>query len=511
MKKSNLWIKCTLGEVAKLKNGYAFKSEEYQNQGIPIVRISDIQDGIVQVDKSKFVYQDAEFEKYTVETGDILIAMSGATTGKFGIYNSTNKAYQNQRVGNLKPVSELGTNKRFLYYLLHSLKRRIEKDAYGGAQPNISSSKIEEIEIELPPLAEQHRIVCKIEELFSELDKGIENLKTARAQLKVYRQALLKHAFEGKLTAEWREQNKDNLETAATLQQRMQTERSARYQQQLTDWQAAGQKGSKPKAPKPLPPLTAKELAKLSDLSEGWTWVKYSELTESSQNGISKRSGDTGINFTVLRLADITNQKVSFDDVRQIMMYEKEIQNYKLSKNDLICIRVNGSVELVGRVISINDDLEAAYCDHFIRYKLLNNVVSNRYIEFFFNTIGVRRFIDLNKVSSAGQNTVNQEMMGTIAVSICSVEEQKIILEMVEEKFSEIDQLEQTINVALQQSEALRQSILKKAFSGTLVPQEANDEPASVLLARIKTEKAVLAPTQQLKPLKMKRSLKVKP
>ena len=77
MKKSNLWIKCSLGEVAKLKNGYAFKSEEYQNQGVPIVRISDINDGIVQVENSKFIYQDAEFEKYSVETGDILIAMSG--------------------------------------------------------------------------------------------------------------------------------------------------------------------------------------------------------------------------------------------------------------------------------------------------------------------------------------------------------------------------------------------------------------------------------------------------
>lgn len=120
MEKSNLWFKCSLGEVAKLKNGYAFKSEEYQNQGIPIVRISDINDGIVQIDKSKFIYQDAEFEKYTVETGDILIAMSGATTGKFGIYNATNKAYQNQRVGNLKPISELVTNKRFyIIYCTH--------------------------------------------------------------------------------------------------------------------------------------------------------------------------------------------------------------------------------------------------------------------------------------------------------------------------------------------------------------------------------------------------------
>ena len=89
----------------------------------------------------------------------------------------------------------------------------------------------------------KHRIVTKIEELFSELDNGIGSLKTAQAQLKVYRQALLKHAFEGKLTAQRRADNPDKLETAAALQQRIARERQARYQQQLADWQTAGQAG----------------------------------------------------------------------------------------------------------------------------------------------------------------------------------------------------------------------------------------------------------------------------
>ncbi|MEP6879305.1 MAG: restriction endonuclease subunit S, partial [Nitrosospira sp.] len=90
--------------------------------------------------------------------------------------------------------------------------------------------------IPLPPANEQNRIVAKIEELFSELDKGIESLKTAQAQLKVYRQALLKHAFEGKLTAKWREENKDKLETADALLKRIQAEREQRYRQQLAEW-----------------------------------------------------------------------------------------------------------------------------------------------------------------------------------------------------------------------------------------------------------------------------------
>ena len=106
----------------------------------------------------------------------------------------------------------------------------------------------------MPPLPEQHRIVAKIEELFSELDKGVESLKTARTQLKVYRQAVLKHAFEGKLTAQWREENKDKLETPEQLLARIKRERETRYERQLKEWKAAvsrtweesGKPGKKP-------------------------------------------------------------------------------------------------------------------------------------------------------------------------------------------------------------------------------------------------------------------------
>jgi type I restriction enzyme S subunit len=141
-------------------------------------------------------------------------------------------------------------------HFLRYVVTKIPSNGYARHYQHLSKSLLP-----IPPLAEQHRIVAKIEELFSELDKGIENLKTAQAQLKVYRQALLKHAFEGKLTAQWREANRDKLETADALLKRIQQERAARYQQQLADWESAGKQGSKLKAPKEFQPLTADELA----------------------------------------------------------------------------------------------------------------------------------------------------------------------------------------------------------------------------------------------------------
>ena len=180
------WERCKLSDILTLKNGFAFKSSEYKDSGIPILRISDIQEGSVSPSNAKCIDENENFDEYVVNKGDILIAMSGATTGKFGIYDSELKAYQNQRVGRFSVYSNKFISNSFVYYLLFSLKRDIEKSAYGGAQPNISSSKIENLDFLFPPIDEQTRVVDKIEELFSELDKGIESLKTAKAQLSVF-------------------------------------------------------------------------------------------------------------------------------------------------------------------------------------------------------------------------------------------------------------------------------------------------------------------------------------
>ena len=194
------WEVKKLGEVCKLKNGFAFKSINYQSEGVPVIRISDINGGIVSTKDTVRVEKTEDYKNYLVEENDILIAMSGATTGKFGIFKGIEEAYQNQRVGNFKILDEKILNKQFLFYQINSLKRQIEKDAYGGAQPNISSTKIEKMQVVLPSPREQEKIVTKIEELFSQLENGKQQLLTAQKQLKTYRQSLLKSAFEGKLT-----------------------------------------------------------------------------------------------------------------------------------------------------------------------------------------------------------------------------------------------------------------------------------------------------------------------
>lgn len=420
------WELKKLGEVCKLKNGFAFKSDKYESKGIPVIRISDIKDGIIKIDRSIRVSEAPEYDNYLVNPDDILIAMSGATTGKFGIYKANHKAYQNQRVGNFQILTKQ-LAKSFLFYQLHALKRQVEKDAYGGAQPNISSKKIEEMEILLPPLNKQEVIVSKIEELFSELDKGIAELRLAQEQLKVYRQSVLKYAFEGKLT-------NDNI--------------------------------------------------KDGELPEGWEIKDLGNVIEKPKYGTSKKCdynfGETG----VLRIPNIAKGIVDSNDLKYAHFDTKERETYCLKKNDILIIRSNGSVDLVGKCALISSKEEKfLYAGYLIRLRPIAEKVIGKYLLYILNSGELRRQIESKAKSTSGVNNINSEEISSLQIPLAPFIHQTSIIQEIEKRLSVADKMEESITESLQKAEALRQSILKKAFSGELVT-----EAKAIEIPKIKNE-----------------------
>jgi len=372
----------------------------------------------------------------------------------------------------------------------------------GALYPAVRPGDIESFEFLLPPAAEQQRIVAKLDELFSELDKGVENLRTAQQQLKVYRQALLKHAFEGKLTAEWRAQNPDKLESAEALLARIQQEREARYQQQLQEWQdaqkaweAAGKTGSKPakpKAPKVLPALTAEELAELPELPEGWAWGRLGYMTCGVEYGTAAKSSETG-RVAVLRMGNIQNSRFDWQD----LVYTDdadEIAKYSLRHNDVLFNRTN-SPELVGKTAIYKSEQPALFAGYLIRINQIESIAKANFVNLFLASHIAKRHGNKVKTDGVNQSNINGEKLVNYPFPYCHTLEQDAVVEALEEKLSNLDQLENTLTTSLQQAEVLRQSILKKAFSGQLVPQHPDDEPASVLLERIRAERAAQQPT----------------
>lgn len=195
------WEIMELGNYIHVQGGFAFKSFEYMRDGIPLIRIQNLQNELVDYTKTVFlsVIKEKEFGRFLLRPRDILVAMSGATTGKMArVGNDSPVAFLNQRVGRFVIKSDkLNTN--FLWYFLKSLGDSILENAYGGAQPNISPSKIESIKIPLPPLAEQKEIVKKLDAL-SEKIRALQALQSAQAaDLKALKQSILHQAFSDKL------------------------------------------------------------------------------------------------------------------------------------------------------------------------------------------------------------------------------------------------------------------------------------------------------------------------
>ncbi|MFT3903900.1 MAG: restriction endonuclease subunit S [Niabella sp.] len=171
------WVWYRLDDICAFENGYAFSSNEYKSEGIPLIRISNIKNGDIDLSDCTYIEESENIDdKFHIQKGDLLIAMSGATTGKMGIYNFSDLAYLNQRVGNIKIRNRevLFDKYRNFFMLVHS--NEILKMAHGGAQPNISSKIMAQIFFPLPPYEEQKRIVNEITKLFSALDTIAESL-----------------------------------------------------------------------------------------------------------------------------------------------------------------------------------------------------------------------------------------------------------------------------------------------------------------------------------------------
>ena len=399
----------------------------------------------------------------------------------------------------------------YVYYYLLASREYARERASGTTFLELSGRAFGDLAIPLAPEIAQRRIVAKIEELFSELDKGVESLKTARAKLDVYRQSVLKHAFEGKITAQWREENKDKLETPEQLIARIKQEREARYQKQLQEWKAtvkewedSGKSGKKPHRPKKLPKVTDllhDVTAKLPPLPESWLWEKLGWMTCGVEYGTGAKSAKTG-RVPVLRMGNIQNAKFDWAD----LVYtsdDNEIAKYLLDDGDVLFNRTN-SPELVGKTASYNGERSAIFAGYLIRVNHIRTVVDGQYLNLFLNSHIARQYGNNVKTDGVNQSNINGTKLSNYPFPYCSIEEQREIASILDEAFSVLDETEADIVQELQKADALRQSILRQAFAGQLVAQYPHDEPASVLLDRIRAKKDKAAKNNQVKKSKRK-------
>lgn len=399
----------------------------------------------------------------------------------------------NQGFKSLIPGSDLDSE--FLYYYLKASKGLADSRASGTTFKELSGKAFSNLPVAVAPANEQRRIVAKIEELFSELDKGVESLKIARVQLKTYRQSLLKAAFEGRLTEQWRRDNADKLETADQLLQRIRDEREARYQQQMEEWkavmsawEAGGRVGKKPKKPrKPSEPLEEQAVEDdwLPSLPEVWAWDKLGWMTLGVEYGTSAKSSKIG-DIPVIRMGNLQDGHIDWSDLVYTSNPE-EINEYRLESGDVLFNRTN-SPELVGKTASYVEERDAIFAGYLIRVNQFKNLIDHRYLTYFLNSKIALDYGSFVKTDGVNQSNINGRKLSGYPFPYCSVQEQQRIADCLDEHLSRMEDLIRTIDTGLNRADVLRQSILKRAFEGKLVSQDPDDEPASALLQRIRQE-----------------------
>lgn len=318
-------------------------------------------------------------------------------------------------------------NLKFAYHLISSL--RLSRFDRSTAIPGLNRDDAYALSILLPPFNEQCRIVAKIEELFSELEKGIESLKTARAQLKVYRQAILKHAFEGKLTAEWREKN----------------------------------------------------------AHEKWRSMRINDTAEKIVDCLHSTPKFSHDGKYCIDSTWVENNKLLIEGARFVSkeIYLERIKRLKPRTGDVLFVR-EGSKK-IGTALVANFAFDFCLGQRMMMFRLHKNIHPQYFTYYIQSDNFQKQYKPL--IGGSASPHLNISDIKRMEFPLCVLNEQEEIVRQIDSQFSVVDALDDAINMELQKSESLRQSILKRAFSGQLVAQDPADEPASVLLERILVEK----------------------
>lgn len=374
----------------------------------------------------------------------------------------------------------------------------------GSGQPFVKTKASFEKPLCLPPLNEQRRIVEKIEAMFGEIDKGVESLQTARAALGLYRQSLLKSAFEGRLTADWRALNADKLEAPDTLLERAEYERDnwhrtafEEWSEVVEGWKAAGSKGPKPRRPevyKQSDPLTAEELGLLPEIPEEWIFLRLNDIAAiGSGMSVSKsRKLDDPVEVPYLRVANVQRGFLDLDEIKTMEIERSQAEGLGLATWDVL-FNEGGDRDKLGRGwVWENQIPNCITQNHVFRASpFRHDLTWSQFISHWGNSFG-RDYFEKGGKQTTNLASINKTVLKALPVPYCSPAEQTEIVRLLDEKLEAAAVLEAEIDASLTRADALRQSILKKAFSGQLVPQDPNDEPASALLERIKTDRARL-------------------
>lgn len=502
------WQLIRLGDVCE-PSQYGYTAKAGPSGNIRFLRTTDITSGPIDWDSVPFCTVDDETrEKYLLHDGDVVISRAGSVGYSCLIREPQPSVFASYLI-RFRPKINADYFKYFL--LTPNYWSAIGEQSLGIAVQNVNATNLSEIDVPIAPAAEQTRIVAKLEELLSDLDAGVAELKTAQKKLGQYRQSLLKAAVEGALTADWRTKNTP-AETGAQLLERILTERRARWEaKQLAKFKEQGKKPPKDwqkKYPEPVQP----DISELSELPEGWVWASVDCLLSDIETGKSFKCEERpphAHEVGVVKVSAVSWGEYNEQESKTCHDESKVRPELFVNEGDFLFSRAN-TIELVGAcVIAKSVTKRVMLSDKILRLILVDDELKTWLLTLLRSEFG-RQYIE--RLASGNQESmrnIGQERLRQIPVPLPCSDEITKASELLSENILAAQEQEHAIIISLKQSTAQRQNILRAAFAGELVPQDPNDEPARVLLERIRSERAERA--KQPKALKTKKRKSMNP
>ena len=492
------WASAPMSDVASIIMGQSPPSSSYNDVGLGL----------------PFLQGKAEFgplcpqpmkwctnAKKVAEGNDVLLSVR-APVGPTNL--SPMRCCIGRGLAALRPLR--GMENRFVLYQIRAREHELARRGHGVTFEAIRKKELASWPTFVAPTGEQHRIIAKIEDLFAKLDVGLAALKRAQENLKRYRATVLKAAVEGRLTERWRRKNPPE-ESGEELLGRILVERRKRWEtEQLTKFEAKGEQPPRNWKKKYREPVAPDASSGLPRLPEGWCWATVDQVGNVG-SGITKggkKRDETRRAVPYLRVANVQRGQLDLGAVKTILASDDEIRRYSLKNGDVL-FNEGGDRDKLGRGWVWRGDLsECLHQNHVFRVRPFLRDYSSEFLSHYGNSAG-REWFFRRATQSVNLASINQTVLRSLPVPLPPLREQKHIVRRLADALRSVEFAGTELIRQLIRASSLRQSILKSAFQGSLVPQDPNDEPASVLLERIRIEREAESKKRKLRPSKPRR------
>lgn len=469
-----------LGDVADISGGITKNS---RRSGLPnrrpYVTVANVYANRLDLTQvGEIGVLEADLARASLQLGDVLMVEGNGSLSQLGRSAAWNDeipgcVHQNHLI-KIRPRSNVVESRWVLYWTMSpGCRGQIERlGSSTSGLHTLSISKVEELKIAFCGISEQRRIVAEIEKQFTRLDAAEASLERVKANLRRARASVLQAAVEGRLVpteASLARAEGRDYEPASVLLARMLDERKAKW----------------PKGKKYVEPVISSSPS--DGTPSGWSWVTMDQIAWVSGYGTSVKCDHSAGGPPVLRIPNVQKTVIDLTDIKYATESESLKSDGVVAPGDFLFIRTNGSLDLIGRgaMVMAPPPTETWFASYLIRLRLCGTADTWRWILFVWESRIVRRYIERDAASSAGQYNVSLSAAAQYQIPLPPLAEQRRIVAEVERRLTILDSLAATVERRLESCKHLRQSILKRAFEGKLVPQEPNDEPASALLARL--------------------------